>query len=171
MDMYLREISTTEGRPSKRAVRRSLRSRVEQRSTNHGSATHAIELMARHATSGSHFIYSVFKHEKRATAEGRAHFTRLFHECDVFCALSPRFLVARGLFASFASARPCRRRQCSALTRHASSQSLCMLCGEGIFSTHGTRDHGRTLSRTHGRMVGATRTNVRHEAYRLLYQR
>ena len=167
--MNLREISTTEERPSKRAVRRSLRSRVEQRSTNHGSATHAIELMARHATSGSHFIYSVFKHEKRATAEGRAHFTRLFHECDVFCALSPRFLVARGLFASFASARPymsppTRDSVFSAYTHASTSQSLCMLCGEGIFSTHGTRDHGRTLSRTHGRMVGATRTNVRHEA-------
>jgi hypothetical protein len=51
------------------------------------------------------------------------------------------------------------------------SVSVHVVCGEGIFSTHGTRDHGRTLSRTHGRMVGATRTNVRHEAYRLLYQR
>lgn len=53
----------------------------------------------------------------------------------------------------------------SAYTPRVKSVSVHVVCGEGIFSTHGTRDHGRTLIRTHGRMVGATRTNVRHEAY------
>ena len=69
----------------------------------------------------------------------------------------------------------CRRRHatvCSALTLTRQQVSLCACCVEKAFlSTHGTRDHGRTLSRTHGRMVGATRTNVRHEAYRLYRNR
>lgn len=71
-----------------------------------------------------------------------------FHECDVFCALSPRFLVARGLFASFASAPVF---SAYTLTRQV---SLCACCVEKAFlalTAHETMvAHSVAHMETHG---------------------